>query len=56
MQNKDFLCEIRVGWQSCFYDDKLIITHSKYPAYIIKVCDIARGSLLPPEGWGDDGR
>lgn len=45
------LCDIRLGWSSCFYGDKLIVSHINYPPYIIKVCDIARGELLPPSDW-----
>ncbi len=48
------LCDIRLGWRSAFWNDKLIITHNEYPAYIIRISDIVRGSLLPPEGWAND--
>ena len=45
------LCDIRVGWRSQFVGDWLVLVHKNYSAYYIKICDIVRGAVFPPESY-----
>jgi hypothetical protein len=47
MEMCSHLCDVKLGWHSRFWGDWLILTHSDYSPYYIKICDIVRGETLP---------